>query len=57
MSSSTKPISEKQQGQHGQANDPKRVGTNPVEPQKNERDDRSQSPKNQHDSQGDKPSR
>jgi len=61
--SSTKPMTDKRQGQHNQqrANDPKRVGNNQVEPQKNsqknQRDDRNQSPKDQHDSQGDKPSR
>jgi hypothetical protein len=59
--SSTRPISEKQQGQHNQQqeNDPKRMGNNPIEPQKNERDSRNQqSQKDRHDSQQDKqPSR
>lgn len=57
--SSTKPITDKQQGhQNQQANDPKRMGNNPVEPQKNERDNRNQqTQKGQHDSQRDKPSR
>jgi len=61
--SSTRPITDKRQGQHTQqqANDPKRMGNNPVEPRKNfqkdQRDDRNQSPNDQHDSQGDKPSR
>jgi len=58
--SSTKPINDKQQGQYNQqGNDPKRMGNNPSEPQKNERDSRNQqSQKGQHDSERDKqPSR
>ena len=59
--SSTKPINDKQQGQHNQQQgyDPKRMGNHPVEPQKNERDSRNQqSQKDQHDSMRDKqPSR
>lgn len=57
--SSTKSMTDKQQAQHNQqqGNDPRRMGNKPVEPQKNQRDDRNQSPKSQHDSQGDKPSR
>jgi len=57
--SSTKPINDKQQGQQNQqANDPKRMGNNPVDPQKNERDNRNQqTQKDQHDSQRERPSR
>jgi len=38
--SSTRPISDKQQGQNNQqqANDPKRPGNKPVEPQKGQQD-------------------
>jgi hypothetical protein len=55
--SSTKTPSERQQGQNNQhqVNDPKRMGNNPVEPQKNERDNRNeQSQKGQHDNTRDK---
>jgi len=58
--SSTKPMTDKQEGQHNQQGyDPKRMGNNPSEPQKNERDSRNQqSQKDQHDKQRDKqPSR
>ena len=61
MSSSTKPMTDKQHGQHNQQQgyDPKRMGNNPAEPQKNEWDSRQQqSKKGQHDNQRDKqPSR
>ena len=53
--SSTKPISDKQQGQHNQQmNDPKRMGNDPAEPQKNDRNTQNnqQSQKDQHNSQG-----
>jgi hypothetical protein len=58
--SSTKPMTDRQQGQRNQqqANDPKRMGNNSVEPQKNERDNRNQqTQKDQHDSERDKQSR
>jgi hypothetical protein len=46
--SSTRPVSDKQQGQN-----PKRKDNDPVEPQK----ELDQSPTDEHDSQGDKPLR
>jgi len=59
--SSMKPMTNKQKGQHNQQHgfDTKRTSDKPGEPQKNQRDDRdrNQSPRDQHDSQGDKPSR
>jgi len=57
---STKPVSDKQQGQHNQQmNDPKRMGNNPVEPQKNDRNtqDNQQMQKDKHSQRSNQPTR
>jgi hypothetical protein len=58
--SSTKSLSDKQQGEHNQqTNDPKRMGNNPVEPQKNDRNtqDNQQMQKDKHSQRSNQPTR